>query len=115
MDWKPAIVDWLSHDDGGRKEPPTGEEPPIYWAVTRLIGDQIEPQPNSWSLNVRMVESESDGYRWKAQVQFRVPEAPHHLLTDGVHFELLEGPKVVAAGVLSSSADDLNQINTTTT
>ena len=98
MEWKPAVIDWLTLEEGGRKVPPTGEEPPIYWAVVELIGDEVEPQPNSWSLSARMIESENDGYRWKAAVQFRVDEAPHHLLTDGVQFELYEGPKKVATG-----------------
>jgi hypothetical protein len=98
MNWKSAVVDWLTLEDGGRKVPPTGEEPPVYWAVVKLVGEQIEPQPNSWSLSVRMMESENNGYRWKGLVQFRVPEAPQHLLVDGVNFELFEGPKKVAVG-----------------
>ncbi len=100
MNWINATIDWLTLEEGGRKLPPTGEEPPIYWAVVKLIGDELEPQPNSWSLNVRMIKSENNGFRWKAKVQFRVKEAPHHLLTEGVQFLLLEGSKVVAKGRL---------------
>jgi len=64
-------------------------------------------------MKVRMIGSDNDGYRWKAQVQFRVPEAPQYLLTDGVQFELLEGPKVVATGTLMSSTSDLGDTKTT--
>ncbi len=32
-----ALVEWLSHEDGGRQQPPTGEEPPVYWAVVKFI------------------------------------------------------------------------------
>jgi hypothetical protein len=98
MNWKPATIEWFTHEQGGRRVPPTGVEPPIYWAVVKLVGDNIELQPNSWSLSVRKLESENNGYRWKAQVQYRVEEAPHHLLANGVQFELFEGPKKVAIG-----------------
>jgi hypothetical protein len=98
MEWKHAVIDWLTLEEGGRKVPPTGEEPPIYWAVIKLIGDKIEPQPNSWSLSVRMLESENSGYRWKAGIQLRVDAAPRHLLVDGVRFELYEGAKKVGTG-----------------
>ena len=82
-------------DEGGRKVPPTGDEPPVYWAVVKLIGN---PQPNSWSLNVRKLVAENGGYHWNAEICFRVDEAPHHLLTKGTYFELFEGPKKVATG-----------------
>lgn len=104
MEWMSAIVRWLTLEEGGRRAPPTGEEPPIYWSVVKLVGNNVESQPNSWSLYVRMKESLENGYLWKAEVKFRVAEAPHHLLTDGVHFELYEGPKKVAIGSLSDTA-----------
>lgn len=104
MNWKPAVVRWLTLEEGGRRAPPTGQEPPLYWAVVKLVGDNIESQPNSWSLYVRMKEALEDGYFWKAEVSFRVDEAPHHLLTEGIQFELYEGAKKVATGSLSEPA-----------
>lgn len=98
MDWKPAIVDWLSYEDGGRKVPPTGDEPPIYWSVVKFVNADAEPQANSWSLFVRKVTSDRDGYRWNALVRFRVNEAPYGMLVPEARFELYEGAKLVASG-----------------
>ncbi len=104
MDWKQASIEWLTQEEGGRKQPPTGEEPPVYWAVVKLL--DVEPQSNSWSMYVRKEASSDDGHKWDAVVKFRVDEAPHHLLSDNVRFELYEGPKRVANGIIHCDASE---------
>ncbi len=104
MDWMPASIDWLSYEQGGRRQPPSGEEPPVYWAVVKLLDS--EPQSNSWSMYVRKLASSEDGYSWNAAVKFRVEEAPHHLLKDKLRFELYEGAKRVATGMIHCVASE---------
>ena len=104
MDWKPARIEWVTHDQGGRKQPPSGYEPPVYWAVVKLL--VVEPQANSWSIYIRKRSSSNDGFAWNAAVKFRVDESPHHLLNEGVHFELYEGGKRVANGEIGCIASE---------
>lgn len=100
MKWVPAEIVWLSFDDGGRRVPPSGEEPPIYWAVIRFA-DCDKVSNVSWSVNVRKIEAFERGYKWNAMIAFRVPEAPEAKLFPGARFELLEGPRCVAKGVVN--------------
>ena len=102
---KRAIVDWIPHEDGGRKKPPTGEEPPAYWAVVKFVEQDADEEPptNSWTLAVRLVELLGSPFRWLADVHFRVEDAPQQLLADGARFELYEGKKRVAVGRIIAS------------
>jgi hypothetical protein len=104
MNWMSAQIEWVRHEEGGRRQPPSGEEPPVYWAVIKLL--DAEPQPNSWSMYVRKLSSREEGFLWDAAVQFRVPEAPQHLLTEGMRFELYEGAKCVAHGVVGNAVPE---------
>jgi len=95
---KRAFVNWIPYEKGGRRNPPTGEEPPVYWAAVKFSRDlDDEPPANGWALNVRLIEL-IDPFRWVSNVQFRVDDAPHELLCDGARFELYEGRKKVATG-----------------
>ena len=58
------------------------------------------PPPNAWSLVIEKIESESDDYRWLANVRYLAAEAPHHELRQDREFELYEGSKCVATGVM---------------
>lgn len=102
-----ASVQWLSHEDGGRQQPPTGEEPPVYWAVVKFIDHDSSdgPPTNGWSLNVKKIELMGDVYNWRAEIEFRVEEAPHDLLALGSHFELYEGKKKVAIGEITEAVN----------
>jgi hypothetical protein len=110
VNWMSAQIEWIRHEEGGRKQPPSGEEPPVYWAVVKLL--DAEPQANSWSIYARKLSSTAEGFLWDAAVQFRVPEAPHDLLTEGRRFELYEGAKCVAHGVVGSEIPESAWQNT---
>ncbi len=100
-----AIVLWAPPDEGGRRSPPSGEEPPIYSAVAKfmpcLCKEPSEPPADiAWSLAVQKVTSLFRGDQWLARVFFRVDDAPTQLLFNNHCFELYEGRKRVAVGVL---------------
>ena len=100
MSWFTARITWLSKPEGGRAFPPTGEEPPIYWAVVKFP-NVTEGSSVSWSLWVRKIMSSEDGFTWDALVSFRVPDAPAERLCANQQFELFEGPHRVAIGVIA--------------
>ena len=96
-----ARIHWKTKTDGGRSKPPAGVGSPPYATVVRFT-DTEEPWPpqNAWSLVIEKVESESDEYDWVANVRYLVDEAPHDDLNADREFELFEGAKCVATGVL---------------
>jgi hypothetical protein len=57
---------------------------------------------NNWSLVVNKIKTLANEYQWMAQVCFLVPEAPLDTLIEGREFELYEGNKLVAFGVICS-------------
>jgi hypothetical protein len=83
-----ARIRWLSPDEGGRPQPPTGEQ---YVTVARF-----EDPAGDWSTNAWSVVLSFEGSPEEADVSFLVPEAPPHLLQSGAVFELYEGSKKVA-------------------
>lgn len=96
-----ARIHWKTKADGGRSKPPAGVGSPFYATVVRFT-DSNEPWPpeNAWSLVIEKIESESDEYDWVADVRYLVNEAPHDELRPNREFELYEGAKLVAYGVL---------------
>jgi hypothetical protein len=93
-----AVIDWMTSEQGGRRQPPTGDGSMPYSATVRFTGEPW-PAPEAWSLVVRKARMEGP-YRWVANVSFLVPEAPHHLLSQGNRFELYEGNRCVAHGTI---------------
>jgi hypothetical protein len=83
-----ARVRWLSPNEGGRAEPPTGER---YITVARF-----EDPAGDWSTDAWSIVLSFEGSREEPRVSFLAPEAPSHLLRSGVVFELYEGHKKVA-------------------
>lgn len=99
-----ALVSWIPESKGGRRTPPTGTGPsPGYSTICRFADDASWPQ-TAWTLVLRLERAYGEGRYWLADVQFLVPEAPHHLLKDGARFELYEGRKMVATGLVQSIA-----------
>ncbi len=96
-----AQVLWKSKAEGGRSKPPAGVGSPPYATVVRFI-DTIEPWPpeNAWSLVIEKINSESDEFNWMANIRYLVDEAPHKELRPNREFELYEGGKVVATGII---------------
>ena len=96
-----ARITWKRQQEGGRTKPPAGIGTPPYATVVR-VRDSDEPWPpaNAWSLVVDKIESESGDHEWIANVRFLVDGAPHYELRPLREFELYEGRKCVATGVL---------------
>jgi len=83
-----ARIRWLSADEGGRAQPPTGEQ---YITVAQFKEPAGDWSTDAWSVVVRF-----HGSREAADVSFLAPEAPPDLLKPGVVFELYEGRRKVA-------------------
>jgi hypothetical protein len=93
-----AMIRWIPEDRGGRKAPPSG---PVYTTVVRFEDDRDRWPNEAWSLAVELVRPYGRGADavW-ARVRFVVDEAPRELLCTGARFELCEGRRVVAKGVV---------------
>lgn len=103
-----VFISWALSDEGGRRQPPTG---PAYSTVARFEEDENWPK-QAWSLLVRFVRPLHGGRYLIADVDFLVPEAPAALLGKGSRFELLEGRRRVAKGVvLPASVEVPDEIN----
>jgi hypothetical protein len=94
-----ARITWKQHEDGGRTTPPAGVGTPPYSTVVRFCS---EPWPPAilWTLVIEKIESQSTDYEWIAKVHYLVDEAPHDELRPLREFELYEGNKCVATGIL---------------
>lgn len=107
-----AIIEWLSHEEGGRRNAMPVEVPCRYCAVV-LFPESGELRPNensnvwpndtSWSLVVELIEAPGP-LTWHAKVRFLVEAAPHHFLDKYTAFELFEGRKLVARGRILKGA-----------
>ena len=100
-----AMISWISPQDGGRSRPPSG---PTYSTLARFEEDRRWPD-ESWSLWVEFEKSFRDSRLLLAKVRFLVDEAPHCLLHEGSRFELYEGAKRVAKGVILPAAISVPQ------
>ena len=97
---KKAMIEWIPKEQGGRDKPPLGVGIPPYSTVVHFV-DEPWPHPSgSWSLVVIKDEPRSTESRWVADVHFLVEGAPHDALREGRAFELYEGGKRVARGLL---------------
>jgi hypothetical protein len=91
-----AMISWIPAKKGGRSVPPAG---PAYMTVARFEGDPTWPT-DAWTLNVKFIETYQGGQYTFADVAFLVDEAPHHVIDTDARFELYEGRKMVATGVV---------------
>lgn len=98
-----ARITWLTPEEGGRHQPPRG---PRYVAPARFEGQAAGVEGANWSLVVDLGSPPSGSADWIAEVRYLVDEAPHELLLVGARFELYEGKKCVARGVIISSAPE---------
>jgi len=95
-----ALIHWIPQEYGGRQAPPSG---PTYSAVARFEDDEQWPH-EAWSVVVKYERSfQADRYLY-AEVSFLVHTAPAHLLSEGSRFELLEGRRRVAKGIVVPEA-----------
>ena len=91
-----AFIRWVTPDKGGRTAPPSG---PRYVTVARFEDDDQWPKV-AWSLVVEFQRHVQDGRCTLANVRFLADEAPAPLLQEGNRFELMEGHRRVAKGVI---------------
>lgn len=95
------MIRWLATERGGRNAPPTG---PRYTTVARFEDSRDRWPDEAWSVIVESIQSFGDRpFATLAEVSFLSPQAPAELLTTGARFELCEGPRVVAKGVILPS------------
>lgn len=98
-----AIVRWLPESRGGRRAPPPPTPTMGYSSPARFESD---PTASKGVWSVRLFDAiELHGPEViDVRIEFLMPEAPHELLREGERFELMEGRKVVAKGVVVPSA-----------
>jgi hypothetical protein len=104
------LILWLSKEEGGRAQPPTGEGPVPYMPG---IWFPDEPWPYNWTACVTKDHDASQPDLWLADVVYRVKEAPHDSIRQGREFELYEGGRLVARGKFvgdSLDPSDLDQL-----
>lgn len=92
-----AIIRWVPAARGGRREPPRPAT--RYTAPVRFESDPTEAC-GTWSLRIQQSVEVHGAEVIEARIAFAVPGAPDQLLREGERFELLEGLKVVAKGVV---------------
>ena len=89
-----AIIHFLTREEGGREQPPSG---PVYSTVADFLGHRGD---DAWSVVIRFKAapglSDIEG-----EIQMLSPEAPNSLLHEGTRFRLLEGSRVVAIGQIN--------------
>jgi len=93
-----AKLQWVRSEKGGRQAPPSGSH---YSTVARFEQQRDTWREDAWSLVIEWTESPDASLAHRVDVRFLVEGAPEHLLVTGNRFELLEGERVVATGVIA--------------
>jgi hypothetical protein len=91
-----AMISWIAPQKGGRSALPTG---PIYSTLVRFDEDKNWPT-QAWSARLEFIRSYAAGQYLFARVNFLSSDAPMHLLHEGSRFQLYEGRKLVATGLV---------------
>lgn len=92
-----AHIRWLSKEEGGRSSVPLILHHVI---VCRFESNAITWPHEAWSLVVDFHTSPRTDKAVLADIRFLVSEGPSELLYSGSRFDLLDGYKVVAQGVV---------------
>jgi hypothetical protein len=93
-----ARIQWVSPAAGGRNDLPAG---PKYITVARFKSQGSDWINDAWSLIVDFISPINDDLSLLAKVKFLAEEGPSSWLKEGAAFELMEGNKVVASGVIA--------------
>ena len=96
-----AIIRWIPASRGGRRQPPL--DAAGYAAPARFESDPAGSR-GDWSLRILAAAPLRGPEVIDAKISFLFADAPADLLREGERFELLEGKKVVAKGVILPSA-----------
>jgi hypothetical protein len=92
-----AILRWVPPSRGGRQRPP---EPAVRYAAPARFESDPNESLGAWSLRIVEARELRGPEVIEARVAFVMPDAPVQLLVEGERFELLEGKRVVAKGVV---------------
>ena len=97
--WMEAHVSWVSYDKGGReKHMPANAK---YCPIIVFPGEKMN---GTWSAEI-LVKSVIDNNESTIDISFLFDDAPFELLKPGADFELYEGSKLVAKGVMVKKID----------
>lgn len=91
-------IHWIDHEYGGRQK--LLEEGACYYPHIKIVNDPLEER---WSVSfvVQQIDNNLDSYA-EIKLLAKTPRAMAFLsrLNEGTHFVLLEGPRIVARGVV---------------
>ena len=92
--WMEAHVSWVPFEQGGReKHMPKNTK---YCPIIVFPGEKMD---GTWSAEI-LTDSVNDNNESTIDISFLFPDAPFDLLKPGAKFELYEGKKLVARGVM---------------
>ncbi len=91
-----ALLRWVPRSEGGRLAIPPG---PRYVAVARFEAERSRWPDEAWSLVCEYLEAPDYGRDHAVRVRF-LADGPERLLSVGSRFELMEGQRRVADGVV---------------
>ena len=94
-DTAPAIIQWISPEEGGRRTPAG----PNYRCTVRFEADPTWLL-GTWTFGLRNAQELDEPCLTFANVGFVADGAPIELLSEGAKFDLMEGPRVVASGMV---------------
>ena len=92
-----ARLRWLKPEEGGRQHPPPG---PKYITVARFESQRESWSDEAWSLVVEFLEQPDASLCHRVRVSFLAEDGPEDLLMPGSAFDLMEGSRRVAEGVV---------------
>lgn len=90
-----AWISWLSPKKGGRDAVPLSRSR----ADVRFENQKTWPE-EGWTLVIDSVKTFKNSRLQVVRIDFLVDEAPHHLIVAGTRFEILDGARVVANGMV---------------
>jgi hypothetical protein len=94
-----AQIRWKTPEEGGRKTPPYPWVGPSRYAPHMRFCDDPEPW-GKWALLIETAPSSSEERVWITEVRYVFDNAPRDELRPGREFELYEGGRCVATGIL---------------
>ena len=101
-----AKIKWLSAEEGGRRTPipvVSNERDNNRYCPIIVFPNAIT-NGESWSADI-YVKSQIDKYESIAKISYLFENAPFELLKAGANFELYEGGRLVATGMVDSELD----------
>lgn len=93
--WMEANVSWVPFEEGGREK-----RMPQNTRYCPIIVFPRKKVDGKWSAEI-LTDSVNDKNESIIVISFLFPDAPFELLKPGAKFELYEGKKLVASGVMT--------------